>query len=66
MAGETMEEKKKTEPILPPDIQRLIDEIEGVIPPEPEEQERKICPCAQTGGRSAQEYGKTCGSAQDR
>ena len=34
MAGETMEEKKKTEPILPPDIQRLIDEIEGVIPPE--------------------------------
>ena len=32
--GETMENKKKTEPILPPDIQRLIDEIEGVIPPE--------------------------------
>ena len=32
--GETMEEKKKTEPILPPDIQRMIDEIEGVIPPE--------------------------------
>ena len=29
-----MENKKKTEPILPPDIQRLIDEIEGVIPPE--------------------------------
>ena len=41
MAGETMEEKKKTEPILPPDIQRLIDEIEGVIPPEPEEQEER-------------------------
>ena len=33
-AGEIMENKKKTEPILPPDIQRLIDEIEGVIPPE--------------------------------
>ena len=26
----------KTEPILPPDIQRLIDEIEGVVPPEEE------------------------------
>ena len=36
-----MEEKKKTEPILPPDIQRLIDEIEGVIPPESEEQEER-------------------------
>ena len=34
--GETMETKKKTEPILPPDIQRMIDEIEGVIPPEEE------------------------------
>ncbi len=36
--GETMEEQKtkKTEPILPPDIQRMIDEIEGVIPPEEE------------------------------
>ena len=32
--GEIMEEKRKTEPILPPDIQRMIDEIEGVIPPE--------------------------------
>ena len=32
--GENMEEKKTTEPILPPDIQRMIDEIEGVIPPE--------------------------------
>ena len=33
---ETMdiEEKKKPEPILPPDIQRLIDEIEGVAPVE--------------------------------
>ena len=36
--GETMEEQKtrKTEPILPPDIQRMIDEIEGVIPPQEE------------------------------
>ena len=30
---DNMEDKtKKTEPILPPDIQRLIDEIEGIIP----------------------------------
>ena len=29
-----IEEKKKKEPILPPDIQRLIDEIEGVVPVE--------------------------------
>ena len=40
--GETMEEKKKTEPILPPDIQRMIDEIEGVIPPEEPVKERKV------------------------
>ena len=39
--GEIMEEKKKTEPILPPDIQRMIDEIEGVIPPEEPEKELK-------------------------
>ena len=32
--GDTMETNKKTTPILPPDIQRMIDEIEGVIPPE--------------------------------
>ena len=30
------QETKKIEPILPPDIQRMIDEIEGVIPPEEE------------------------------
>jgi hypothetical protein len=30
--------KKKAEPILPPDIQRMIDEIEGVLPTEPEEE----------------------------
>ena len=29
---ESMKEKKKVEPILPPDIQQMIDEIEGVIP----------------------------------
>ena len=40
--GEIMEEKKKTEPILPPDIQRMIDEIEGVIPPEEPEKELKV------------------------
>ena len=31
-----MKETNKATPILPPDIQRLIDEIEGVIPEEPE------------------------------
>ena len=36
VTGDNMETKKTTEPILPPDIQRLIDEIEGVIPPEEE------------------------------
>ena len=40
--GEIMEEKKKNEPILPPDIQRMIDEIEGVIPPEEPEKELKV------------------------
>ena len=33
-----MKETKKVTPILPPDIQRLIDEIEGVIPEEPEKE----------------------------
>ena len=40
--GEIMAEKKKTEPILPPDIQRMIDEIEGVIPPEEPKKESKM------------------------
>lgn len=42
--GETMEDQKtkKTEPILPPDIQRLIDEIEGVIPPQEEEEKTPV------------------------
>lgn len=41
-----MEEKKKNaEPILPPDIQRLIDEIEGVLPEEPQ-------PVRRTAGRA--------------
>ena len=33
---------KKTEPILPPDIQRMIDEIEGVIPPQEEEEKAPV------------------------
>ena len=37
VTGESMDEKNTSEPILPPDIQRLIDEIEGVIPREDEE-----------------------------
>ena len=36
VTGVKMETKKTTEPIMPPDIQRMIDEIEGVIPPEEE------------------------------
>ena len=42
--GETMEDQKtkKIEPILPPDIQRMIDEIEGVIPPEEPVKEREV------------------------
>ena len=39
--NEIRREKKQPEPILPPDIQRLIDEIEGVIPPEEPEPDRK-------------------------
>ena len=34
---DSVPEKKAPELILPPDIQRMIDEIEGVIPPEEEE-----------------------------
>ena len=39
-----MEDKKtkKTEPILPPDIQRMIDEIEGVIPPQEETEKAPV------------------------
>ncbi|MBS5398469.1 MAG: AAA family ATPase [Lachnospiraceae bacterium] len=40
VTGDTMETKKTTAPILPPDIQRMIDEIEGVIPPEEEKPEK--------------------------
>ena len=34
-----MKETKNITPILPPDIQRLIDEIEGVLPEEPEKED---------------------------
>ena len=40
--GDNMESKKTTEPILPPDIQRMIDEIEGVIPAEEEKPEKAV------------------------
>ena len=40
--GDTMETKKQTAPILPPDIQRMIDEIEGVIPPSDEVEEKPV------------------------
>ena len=44
---EVLEEKEKSkkknaEPILPPDIQRLIDEIEGVVPVSEETEEEEI------------------------
>ena len=41
-SGDNMETKKTTAPILPPDIQRMIDEIEGVIPPEEEKPAKPI------------------------
>ena len=40
VTGDNMETKKTTAPILPPDIQRMIDEIEGVIPPEEEKPQK--------------------------
>ncbi len=40
--AEPKAEKKAAEPILPPDIQRMIDEIEGVIPVEEEKPARPI------------------------
>ena len=40
LTGDNMENKKTAAPILPPDIQRMIDEIEGVIPPEEEKPEK--------------------------
>ena len=40
VTGEHMKTEKTTAPILPPDIQRMIDEIEGVLPPEEEKPEK--------------------------
>ena len=40
--AEPKAEKKAAEPILPPDIQRMIDEIEGVIPVEEEKPARPV------------------------
>ena len=37
--NDAIKEKKKAEPILPPDIQRMIDEIEGVVPAEEEKEQ---------------------------
>jgi hypothetical protein len=37
-----VEKEKKAEPILPPDIQRMIDEIEGVLPEEPEPEPMRV------------------------
>ncbi|MEE1086217.1 MAG: hypothetical protein U0L05_03460 [Schaedlerella sp.] len=42
MSKEKQLKKKDVEQILPPDIQRLIDEIEGVVPEEEEEELKEV------------------------
>ena len=57
-----METKKTTEPILPPDIQRMIDEIEGVIPAEEEKPEK---PTKKTLERKPEEPRENMGQVAD-
>ena len=57
-----METKKTTEPILPPDIQRLIDEIEGVIPPE---EEKPAKPAKRTLERKKEEPHENMGKVAE-
>ena len=57
-----METKKTTEPILPPDIQRMIDEIEGVIPAEEEKPEK---PAKKTLERKPEEPRENMGQVAD-
>ena len=57
-----METKKTTEPILPPDIQRLIDEIEGVIPPE---EEKPAKPAKRTLERKKEEPHENMGEVAE-
>ena len=62
VTGDKMETKKTTEPILPPDIQRMIDEIEGVIPPE---EEKPAKPAKKTLERKPEEPRENMGQVAD-
>ena len=62
MTRDKMETKKTTEPILPPDIQRMIDEIEGVIPAEEEKPEK---PAKKTLERKPEEPRENMGQVAD-
>ena len=61
-AGDKMETKKKAAPILPPDIQRMIDEIEGVIPPE---EEKPAKPAKRTLERKPEEPQENMGKVAE-
>lgn len=61
-AGDNMETKKTTAPILPPDIQRMIDEIEGVIPPE---EEKTAKPAKRTLERKPEEPRENMGKVAE-
>ena len=62
VTGDKMETKKTTEPILPSDIQRMIDEIEGVIPPE---EEKPAKPAKKTLERKPEEPRENMGQVAD-
>ena len=62
VTGDNMETKKTTEPVLPPDIQRLIDEIEGVIPPE---EEKPAKPAKRTLERKKEEPHENMGKVTE-
>lgn len=62
VTGDNMENKKTAAPILPPDIQRMIDEIEGVIPPEEEKPEK---PAKRTLERKKEESHENMGEVAE-
>lgn len=62
VTGDKMETKKTTAPILPPDIQRMIDEIEGVIPPE---EEKPSAPAKRTLERKPEEPRENMGAVAE-
>lgn len=62
VTGDNMETKKTAAPILPPDIQRMIDEIEGVIPPEEEKPEK---PAKRTLERKKEESHENMGEVAE-